>query len=144
MTAGVCSRPQESDTPTAEEAYALCHPRLAALDQQVGQSPDQGVDAVGRALAAVDVAREDAHLVLQGGVAADVVHAALFIEGGRRLGALVLAPRAWTILTGRLGSTCRSMSRTISPPWLVSATTSSAWWRWKASTTVRAQSLGAW
>jgi hypothetical protein len=64
------------------------------FDQELGEPPDQGVDAVRRAEApAVDVGGKEAHLILKRRRAADVVHAALFVEAGHRLGALVLAAR---------------------------------------------------
>ena len=55
-----------------------------------------------------------------------MAHAALPVEGRDRLGAGYLPRVATTAFTGTPGSTWRITAATMSPPWLTSATSASA------------------
>ena len=56
------------------------------LDHELGQRPDERVDAVGRKTGdgAIEVAREPAHLVFERRERADVEGFALFVQCGHR------------------------------------------------------------
>ncbi len=77
---------------------------MSRTEQEFGQCPDPRVDPVGGGAGggAVVVAGERAHLVLELGEGADVVHPPLLVEGGHRLGAGDLAAARAQRLVGQV------------------------------------------
>ena len=63
------------------------------MQHQTGQSPDEGVEAVGAASLAFRVGAEVQHLAFEVGILADMDHASFRIESGDRFGPYPLAAR---------------------------------------------------
>ena len=76
---------------------------LRAREHQLGEGPDEGVEAIGALAVGEAVGGEVAHLPLQLGELADVGDAALRVERGDRLGAQELAARGVHLLHRQIG-----------------------------------------
>jgi hypothetical protein len=84
------------------QRWSLTLPLTLGL-HQLGDGPDEGVEAVGAFAVREAVGGEVAHLALQIRVFADVGDAALGVENGDRLGAHVFAARGVDLLDGHAG-----------------------------------------